>query len=129
MRYLLDTHTLLWFLQGASQLPDAVAERIEAPQAETWISMASVWEMAIKTGLGKLRVPYSLDKELPDLLEQNGFAVLNFGFDHLAAVSQLPFHHRDPFDRLLVSQALVEGLTLISCDSAMDAYGVQRTWA
>ena len=129
MRYLLDTHTLLWFLQDAPELPPAVADRIEADGAENHVSTASVWEMAIKIGLGKLSVPYSLDRELPEILNEGGFAVVPLRFTHLARVARLPLHHRDPFDRALVAQAQTEGLTVLSRDRAFDAYGVAREWA
>ena len=129
MRYLLDTHTLLWFLQDARDLPSSVAARIEAEAAESYVSIASIWEMAIKLSLGKLRVPYSLSEDLPQLLQQNAFRILPLAFSHLQVLSELPFHHRDPFDRALVAQAQVEGLILLSRDEALDSYDVQRRWS
>lgn len=128
MRYLLDTHTVLWFLQDAPELPDAVAARIEAADAINHVSMASIWEVAIKASLGKLVLPYSLETELPGILERSGFAMLNLSFHHMGRVSRLPFHHRDPFDRVLVAQAQIEDLTLLSRDPSLDAYGVSRIW-
>ncbi len=128
MRHLLDTHCLLWFLQGAPELPDGVADRIEAPGSINRVSAASIWEMAIKIALGKLRVPYSLDQELPGILEDNGFVLLPLDFPHLQRVTQLPFHHRDPFDRLLAAQCQVEDLTILSRDASFDAYDVPRFW-
>ncbi|MBI4702042.1 MAG: type II toxin-antitoxin system VapC family toxin [Deltaproteobacteria bacterium] len=129
MRYLLDTHCLLWFLQGARELPAGVARRIEAASAANHVSMASVWEMAIKVGLGKLEVPYSIGRDLPSLLAGNGFVVLPLAFEHLQVVAELPRHHRDPFDRLLVAQARCEALVLLSRDPVFDAYAVRREWA
>jgi len=128
MRYLLDTHTVLWFLQNAPELPDAVAARIEAADAINHVSMASIWEMAIKSSLGKLSVPYSLESDLPSILEKSGFAMLNLSFHHMGSVSRSPFHHRDPFDRVLVAQAQIEELILLSRDPSLDAYGVTRIW-
>lgn len=128
MRYLLDTHALVWFLQDAPELPDAVARRIEADDAENHVSIASVWEMAIKISLDKLRVPYDLATTLPELLAEGGFRVLPLEFRHLETVRALPFHHRDPFDRLLVAQTTMEDLTLLSRDSVFDTYGVRRLW-
>ena len=128
MRYLLDTHTVLWFLQNAPELPDSVASRIEAENAVNHVSMASIWEMAIKVSLRKLAVPYSLESDLPGILEESGFSMLNLSFHHLGSVARLPFHHRDPFDRLLVAQAQIEGLILLSRDLSFDAYGVTRIW-
>lgn len=129
MRYLLDTHTLLWFLQDARDLPSSVADRIEAEDADNHVSIASIWEMAIKLSLGKLRVPYSLDGDLPRLLDQNAFGLLPVQLSHLQVLTELPFHHRDPFDRALVAQAQVEGLILLSRDKAFDAYPVRRMWS
>jgi len=128
MRQLLDTHALLWFLQDSPRLPEAVAARIESSTAVNLVSIASVWEMAIKISLGKLHVPYSLNGDLPSLLEEGGMALLPIGCEHLGEVSRLPFHHRDPFDRILIAQAKVEQLTLVSRDKAFDAYGVSRFW-
>lgn len=128
MRYLLDTHTLLWFLQDAPQLPGAVADRVEASDAECLVSLASVWEMGIKISLGRLRVPYSLDPDLPRILRDNGMEQLPLRFDHMQRVAELPFHHRDPFDRLLAAQALLDDLVLLGRDEAFDAYGVRRIW-
>jgi len=128
MRYLLDTHTLLWFLQDALELPGAVGERIEAEGAANHVSMASIWEMAIKISLGKLAVPYSLERELPAILEDGGFVTLGLSFTHLGCAARLPFEHRDPFDRVLVAQAQTEELVLLSRDRVFDAYGVSRLW-
>ena len=128
MRYLLDTHTLLWFLQGSPKLSDAVATRIEAEDAENFVSIATVWEIAIKISFGKLRVPYSLDTDLPRILSENGFVTLPLAFSHMAMFTKLPFHHRDPFDRLLIAQATIKGLTILSRDSAFDAYEITREW-
>ncbi len=128
MGYLLDTHCLLWFLQDAPELPHRLADRIEASGAVNRVSMASVWEIAVKVTIGKLKVPYSLDEELPRLLEANGFVTLPLEFAHLQVVTQLPFHHRDPFDRLLAAQCLAENLTLLSRDRIFDSYDVRRLW-
>ena len=129
MRYLLDTHTLLRFLQNAPELPEAVCERIEAEDAANHVSIASIWEMAIKISLGKLTVPYSLERDLPAILEDSGFTTLGLSFAHLGRVARLPFQHRDPFDRVLVAQAQTEELVLLSRDRVFDAYGVSRLWA
>jgi PIN domain nuclease of toxin-antitoxin system len=84
--------------------------------------------MAIKVSLGKLAVPYSLESDLPGILEKSGFAALNLSFHHMSSVARLPFHHRDPFDRVLVAQAQIEELILLSRDPVLDAYGVTRIW-
>ncbi len=128
MRYLLDTHTLLWFLQDAPELPGNVADRIEADSAECLVSMASVWEMGIKISLGRLRVPYSLHPDLPRILQDSGMELKPIRCDHVQRVALLPFHHRDPFDRLLAAQALQDDLVLLGRDEAFDAYDVRRVW-
>lgn len=129
MRCLLDTHTFLWFLQDAPELPSAVADRIEADSAENHVSAATVWEMAIKISLGKLSIWYSLDRDLPEILSEGGFEFVPLRFTHLGRVAQLPLHHRDPFDRVLVAQAQTEGFTVLSRNRVFDAYGVSRVWA
>jgi PIN domain nuclease of toxin-antitoxin system len=90
--------------------------------------VASGWEIAIKVSLGKLRVDGALDRFLPEQLAANGFRPLAIELRHTARVSLLPFHHRDPFDRLLVAQALLEGLALVSADPVFSRYGVKRIW-
>lgn len=127
MRLLLDTHAWLWYLQGD---PAAKSARrwIEDPSSECWVSAASIWEAAVKVSLGKLRLPYSLQEDLPGLLTKNGFGELPVRAPHAALLDALPFHHRDPFDRLLVAQCLAEGLTVVSIDAAFDPYGVKRLW-
>ena len=84
--------------------------------------------MAIKVSLGKLAVPYSLESDLPGILEESGFAMLSLSFHHLGGVARLPFHHRDPFDRVLVAQAQIEDLILLSRDPSLDPYGITRIW-
>ena len=90
--------------------------------------MASVWEMAIKTSLGRLTLGRPLRYLMQIATEQQGLSLLDIGLDHALHVSSLPWHHRDPFDRLIASQALVNGIPLVSKDTAFDAYGVRRVW-
>lgn len=119
MSLLLDTHVLLWWLEG-SHLTDAVVERIADPGALVVVSAASIWEAAVKAGLGKLEMPEALG----DAVIQEGFEALNITFEHAEQAGNLPHHHRDPFDRMLVAQALTERLTIVTHDPAFDAYGV-----
>lgn len=128
MRLLLDTHTLIWFLEGSAELPDASAKRIEAADADVAVSLASIWEMAVKVSIGRLRVPYDFEADLPKLLEEQRIPVLAPSFADLQSLIELPFHHRDPFDRMIVAQALGERRSIISRDTALDAYGVERIW-
>ena len=101
---------------------------IEERANECVVSLASCWEIAIKVSLGKLRVDADLDSFLPEQLAANGFRLLGIELRHATRVTRLPFHHRDPFDRLLVAQALEERLALVSCDEVFEAYGVERVW-
>ena len=128
MRLLLDTHAFLWFIMGSANLSANARRLIENPAHERLLSVVSLWEIAIKTSLGKLTLSAPFDKLIPAQLKLNGIDVLNIEVDHLSTLTSLPFHHRDPFDRLLGAQALVEELSIISLDGAFDIYGVTRLW-
>lgn len=119
MRLLLDTHTLLWWLADR-RLGQEARERIADPDTLVAVSAASVWEAAIKASLGKLRVPGSL----ADAVADNGFEALPISLRHAASAGALPPHHRDPFDRMLIAQAVAEGLTIVTRDAAFNAYEV-----
>jgi PIN domain nuclease of toxin-antitoxin system len=116
---LLDTHVVLWWLEG-SHLSQAVMERIADPGELVMVSAASIWEASIKAALGKLEMPEALSEAVVD----EGFEPLPVLFDHAERAGALPAYHRDPFDRMLVAQAFVEGLTIVSHDPAFDPYGV-----
>lgn len=126
MRFLIDTHIFLWFINGDTRLVLPARHLILDPQNEISLSIASLWEIAIKISSGKLQVQPNFVPFVPRQIEINDFKTLPIEFPHLIAVSQLPFHHRDPFDRLIAAQSLSENLTLISADAAFDAYGVTR---
>ena len=128
MKILADTHTFLWFVTDAPQLSARAKTILEAPDTERFFSRASVWELAIKTGLGKLTLQNRLEEFLPEQLAANRFTLLNFAVEHAIRVARLPLHHRDPFDRMLVAQCLAENLPLVSSDDALDAYGIKRLW-
>lgn len=128
MKLLLDTHAVLWFLEDDPRLSDAARRAVEDEGNECWVSTASGWEMAIKSQLGKLRLPLAFEGLFPDALESLGFSILPIQPRHLHRYHALPLHHRDPFDRLLVAQALADGFTVVGCDAAFDAYGVGRIW-
>lgn len=120
MNLLLDTHVLLWWLAGARLDPPARA-RIADPHALVAVSAATVWEIALKGAIGKLRV----DRSILHHIGAGGFEPLPISLDHAEAVGHLPLHHRDPFDRMLIAQARAEGLTLVTRDPAFDAYDVE----
>jgi PIN domain nuclease of toxin-antitoxin system len=128
MRLLLDTHAFLWFVLNDPQLSPTARAVIEDEQAEVLVSPASYWEIAIKISLGKyaLTVPYETFWQRG--IADNGFVVLPIEVRHTAALISLPFHHRDPFDRLLVAQAMVEDIPLVSAEKGLDAYPVRRVW-
>ena len=128
MKYLLDTHTLLWFLQGDKKLSDKARQFIDNPSNEKFLSVASLWEIAIKMSLGKLVLGKSFEKLFPEQLHFNHIQILAITIDSLTKLATLPFHHRDPFDRLIIAQALVERLPIIGADAAFDAYGISREW-
>ncbi|MEJ5251423.1 MAG: type II toxin-antitoxin system VapC family toxin [Chthonomonadetes bacterium] len=128
MTILLDTHTFLWFVAGDERLPVAARKAIETPENRVLLSVASLWEMAIKISLGRLMLAQPFDIFVRTQLEINNIELLDIKVSHLSELLQLPFHHRDPFDRLLVAQARVEKVMVASRDTVLDAYGVQRIW-
>jgi PIN domain nuclease of toxin-antitoxin system len=125
---LLDTHTFLWFVEGSPQLSPAAQQQIEDSTTANYLSIASVWEMAIKVSLGKLTLRLPFHDYVSRYSAVNGFTLLPISVEHTALVSALPFHHRDPFDRIMVAQALVEGMIMVSRDPILDAYGLSRVW-
>jgi PIN domain nuclease of toxin-antitoxin system len=128
MKILLDTHAFLWFITGDANLSDKARTSIEDDSNQMIISMASMWEMAIKISIGRLKVSEPFELLIPSQIQINGFELLPIQLEHVYKVSSLPFHHRDPFDRLLVSQCMVEKCPIISRDSAFDRYQVKRLW-
>ena len=128
MTLLLDSNTVVWFLEGAPQLSDPAANLIENGASRPLVSSVTAWELAVKVGLGKLRLPYGLGEEFDLTVEQNGFEILPLSSAALERTSRLPDHHRDPFDRLLVAEALEHSATIVSRNEIFDAYGVKRVW-
>jgi PIN domain nuclease of toxin-antitoxin system len=121
----MDTHAFLWAGDTERDLPPRMAELYRRTDVDCGLSVASIWEIAIKVSLGKLRLP----RPLPDAIEagrRQGIRLVPIRSEHLYRLQELPFHHRDPFDRLLAATCLVEGRTLLSVDTAFDAYGVLR---
>jgi PIN domain nuclease of toxin-antitoxin system len=125
MKMLLDTPTFLCFINDSPELSNTAAELLES-DVDLLLSMASLWEIAIKVSLNKLTLSDSYEQFIPQQITLNSIEVLNIAFEHLAGVSKLPFHHRDPFDRLLIAQAMSEGLPIISADTKFDSYGIDR---
>jgi len=127
MNILLDTHTFLWYLQDSKELSSKSAEIIEDTSNSLWFSIASLWEISIKLGVGKLSLQNSFS-ELEEVLKQLKIEVLPITFSDTEQYLNLPLHHRDPFDRILVAQAMNNSLVLISRDAAFDDYDIQRIW-
>jgi PIN domain nuclease of toxin-antitoxin system len=128
MRLLLDTHTFLWWTLDSPLLSPAARAAIADPANECLLSAASAWEMAIKASLGKLEVVDELGRFVRQQLAVNRFRLLPVDLAHSLGVAGLPWHHRDPFDRLLVAQCQTDQLTLVSGDAALRAYEVPLLW-
>lgn len=128
MKLLLDTHAFLWWVGAGRPLSRRARSAIGSGRNECFVSIATGWEIAIKVSLGSLRVEGSLDRFLPDQIAANGFQPLPIDLKHAARVATLPFHHRDPFDRLLVAQALEEELAVVTADPVFAEYGLKRVW-
>lgn len=128
MRLLLDTHTFLWFIMGSPNLSANVRSLIEDETNERFFSIASVWEIAIKISIGKLALSVPFEELFPEQLTRNGIELLNVRVAHASIVANLPYHHGDPFDRLLIAQAIVEQMSILSADRAFDVYSVTRLW-
>jgi PIN domain nuclease of toxin-antitoxin system len=127
MRLLLDTHTFLWFIDDNPRL-SARAKALLESDADLLLSVVSLWEISIKVSIGKLALVQPYNIFMPQQLTANAIEVLPISLAHLGVVATLPFHHRDPFDRLLAAQAMIEQLPIVSIDSAFDAYSVKRLW-
>jgi PIN domain nuclease of toxin-antitoxin system len=128
MNILLDTHAFLWFVDDNPRLSQPARVLIESEESQPFLSVASLWEIAIKISLGKLTLNQDYETFMPRQLALNGVGLLNISMEHTAAVAALPFHHRDPFDRLLAVQSKIENMTFVSADPVFDAYGVKRVW-
>ncbi|GET37854.1 type II toxin-antitoxin system VapC family toxin [Microseira wollei] len=128
MRLLLDTHTFIWFVTDNPKLSETARGLINDGNNEIWLSTASIWEMAIKQSTGKLSFGLPFRVFIEQQVSLNRSDILNINLDHIEVIVTLPFHHRDPFDRLIIAQAMVEQIPILSADSVFDAYGIQRLW-
>jgi len=125
---LIDTHGLIWFLEDNSRMSRRALEVAEDQDTYLYVSLAPLWEMAIKVRLGKLNLVGDFQAFVLDQLTRNDIEVLGISLEHVIQTANLPLHHRDPFDRLLIAQAVVEDMPIISSDAALDAYPVMRIW-
>ena len=128
MRLLLDTHTFLWFILDDLKLNTTARDLIVDPTNDIEVSPATSWEIAIKISLGKYELPTPYDVFMEREITTNDFRILPIEPKHTAALITMPFHHRDPFDRLMIAQAIVEDIPLLSVDVAFDAYPVTWLW-
>lgn len=126
--YLLDTHSLLWFMAGDEHLSRRAREIMEDVENSLLLSTASLWKIAIKVSLGKLPLNEPYETLIPRQLRQLGIDVVQPEIADYVAVTKLPFHHRDPFDRLIIAQALQRELPIVGRDLSFGAYGVQMQW-
>ena len=127
MNLLLDTHALIWFLEGDFQLSLTAKSEISNPDNTCFISQATLWEMAIKLSLGKLEMKNSY-QDLPKLMWENGIELLTIEFEHFEHIINLPFYHKDPFDRIIIAQSIIEKMPLISIDGCFKDYPVDLIW-
>jgi PIN domain nuclease of toxin-antitoxin system len=128
VRLLLDTHAFLWYVLDDPQLSPAAKLAIELPGAQVFVSPASYWETAIKISIGKYSLTVPFETFWQRAITDNSFEVLAILVAHAAVLSSLPFHHRDPFDRLIVAQAVAGDLAVVSADAVLDKYPIRRIW-
>jgi PIN domain nuclease of toxin-antitoxin system len=127
MQLLLDTHTVIWYAEDDVRLPDHIRQMIRDDYNDVFVSIVSLWEMSIKINLGKLDLSRSFDG-MVHLLRDNGFRFLPVQLNHVFSLDTLELHHKDPFDRMLIAQALAEDFAFVGCDDVFDRYGVRRLW-
>lgn len=128
MRVLLDTASFLWFIGGSNKLSDNALEIMENFDNELVMSVASLWEIAIKISIGKLELAEPFNQLIPQKIQENEIDILQIHLLHLFEMINLPMHHRDPFDRLVIAQGIVERLPIIACDRFFEVYGVDIIW-
>ena len=128
MKFLIDAHALIWATDDPSKLGVRASQVLQDRASELFLSAGTVWEIAIKTGLGRLELSLPLRDWVGQVIVEFDLTLLPITVDHAHQQAGLPHHHKDPFDRLLVAQAQVEGCSLVSCDTAFDTYSVPRLW-
>jgi len=128
MKLLLDTHTFIWWDSESSQIPETTLDILKNPDTELLLSLVSVWEIQIKAHLGKLELQEPLLEIVQRQESQNEIVILPITLDHIIELEQLPWHHKDPFDRLLIAQSRIETAVLVSKDPAFESYDCQIFW-
>jgi len=127
MKYLLDTHAVIWYFEDSQKFPQKTVKLVDNPDNSVFISSVSLWEIAIKINLGKLGIKSSFD-DLLDAVNTSDFEILQIQDDYLKLLSTLPNIHKDPFDRLIITSAIAEDLTIITADENMQKYDVRWVW-
>jgi len=127
MKLLLDTHTIIWYILDDPRLPEHIRRIIKDDSSDVHVSVVSLWEISIKSRLGKLDLNRSL-VDTARFLRKSGFLFLKVDLDHVFRLDTLERHHKDPFDRMLIAQALAGNFALVGCDDVFDLYGVRRMW-
>jgi len=127
MDLLLDIHVFMWFMNGSSELSETIRKMIAKIENKCYFSIASLWEIGIKHSIGKLQLESGFDK-IKDFIIENEIEILPLNFEHVQELVALPFHHRDPFDRIIIAQGIVDRLTLISKDNHFKKYPVATFW-
>jgi PIN domain nuclease of toxin-antitoxin system len=128
MSYLLDTHVLIWMTLEPERLSESVFKIVQGRKNRLFLSIASVWEMQVKLQIGKLNLMLPLDRFVQDLLDVNGLNILAIEASHVYGLADFPLIHKDPFDRMLISQSRAESMPLLSIDGVFDGYPVDRVW-
>lgn len=128
MRLLLDTHTFIWFVTDSPRLSITAKTLIEDEYNEKLLSIVSIWEMAIKHSIGKLSFQLSFETFIAQQLSINNFSLLDIKVSHIHIIADLPLHHRDPFDRLIIAQSMIEQIPIVGTDKIFDLYSIQRLW-
>lgn len=128
MNLLLDSHTFIWWRDELGKLSSKAFTEISNPKNEVFLSVITVWELQIKIAVKKFSIKGGLEKAVKDEQQKNSFQVLPVELSHALYLENMPLHHKDPFDRLLISQAIVEGLTLVSADEDFAQYQVSLLW-
>ncbi len=128
MRVLLDTHAFIWLVQDTAHLSAGARALVRNPETEPLVSIASLWEMAIKSNRGRLDLAHPLPRFVDEGLRVHSIGLLNVRFDHVVRFERLPRHHKDPFDRMIAAQALEENVPVVGRDRMLDEYGVDRRW-
>ena len=127
MDILLDTHAILWFLKGNEKMPQTTRDTICNAENNKFVSIASLWEVAIKSSSGKLTLDSGIEGFI-EAVENNGFSLLEIAPKHIKVATDLPFIHRDPFDRMLVAQAIVENMSIMTIDDNIQEYNINSVW-